>query len=304
MMSTSVSSVAARATDHDVAVIDCGLMGAALARTLVAGGFSVTAWNRTPERAQALVPDGITPARSAEAAVQSSRLVIVCTTSTESTLSALGAVDLDDVTLVNLTSGTPDEAEAMERWAAEQGAAYLDGAIFCYPHEIGAASTMIAYSGTPSVWAAHRRTLMFLVGASDHVSGQVRAANLLLLGNLPFFVGALEAYVEAATYLQREGLSAAEMRVTTLQCLDLLRHATEEVASAIESGNHATEQATITTFAEGARSALAAIRQAGVHALMLAVATENIEGAQAAGLGSLGFSAQTRLAMPDSPSCP
>lgn len=74
-----------------------------------------------------------------------------------------------------------------------------------------------------------------------------------------------------------------------------LEKAAEEVAAAIASGEHATDQATIDTYAEGAGAALAVVRGSGQRARLLAAAAENLDGAAAAGLGALGFSAQTEV---------
>src|SRR5262245_17699124 len=115
---------------HDDVVVGSGLMGAALARTLAKAGRSVAAWNRTPEKAEALADDGVTPIRSIKDAVASSSVVLACTSTYETTQEALGRVtDWDDAALVNVTTGTPEGARDMARWAAERDIAYLDGAI-------------------------------------------------------------------------------------------------------------------------------------------------------------------------------
>jgi 3-hydroxyisobutyrate dehydrogenase-like beta-hydroxyacid dehydrogenase len=288
-----MSDVTSETKTYDVAVIGCGLMGATIARTLVKRGYSVAAWNRTPERAEALAGDGVTPMRSVIETVRSSRLVIACTLTHETTLSALGPVDdWSGATLVDVTSGTPEEAEAMQLWALERGADYLDGAVLCYPQDIGLPETMLVFAGPSAVWSEHEQTLMSLGGASRHVSEQVRTANVLMLGFASFFIPALGAYVEAATYAHRQGLSAAAMRETSLFFVELLKRTTEEAATAIESGDHTTEEATIATFAEGTRSALGGMRRVGVRARLLAAALESLEAAEAAGLGDLGFYAQ------------
>lgn len=46
-------------TPASVAVLGTGLIGAAVARNLARKGFAVRAWNRTPEKAQALTADGV-----------------------------------------------------------------------------------------------------------------------------------------------------------------------------------------------------------------------------------------------------
>ncbi len=45
-----------------VAVLGIGTMGAGMARSLLRAGIEVTAWNRSPDRAEALVADGATVA--------------------------------------------------------------------------------------------------------------------------------------------------------------------------------------------------------------------------------------------------
>ncbi|MEF3114661.1 FAD-dependent oxidoreductase [Streptomyces chrestomyceticus] len=282
---------------HDVAVIGCGLMGAALARTFAKNGYAVAVWNRTPGRAEALSGDRITPARSIGDAVRSSRLIVACTSTTEALLTALApAAPWHGAALVNLASSSPEEAEGAERWAAARGAAYLDGAVLCRPQDIGSSRAAILYAGSSAVWSEHERTLKCLAGASTYVSEQVTAASLLNVGLVgAFYVSALSAYVEAATYVLSQGVSVEALHALTPVAVAGLEKAAEEAAAAIASGEHATDQATIDTYAEGAGAALAVLRGSGQRARLLAAAAGNLATAAAAGLGAFGFSAQTEV---------
>ncbi|MFH8791344.1 NAD(P)-dependent oxidoreductase [Streptomyces sp. NPDC017941] len=284
-------------TAHDVTVIGCGLMGSALARALGANGSSVTVWNRTPGRAHALAGDSITPADSLTAAVGSSPLVIACLPTYETTLSVLEPVtDWRGRTLAVLGSGTPGQAEEAQRWAEARGAAYLDGVILSYPQHIGSPEAAVLYSGPTATWAAHEQTLMSLAGASRHVADQPSAANLLnvaLVGE--FFITAMTAYVEAATYALRKGIPAAVVDEVTAAAVEVLRHEVGGVTAAIVSGEHESDQATLTTHAAGARLALAALREDGYDGRVLAAAIDTMTAAEQAGLGELGFSAQTKI---------
>ena len=286
-----------RSGSTDVTVIGCGLMGSALARQFAKSGYRVSAWNRTPERAQALAPDGVTPIRSIVDAVRSSPLVVTCTLDYESTRSAVDPVgSWDGITLVNLATGTPDEAEEFERWAGERGAQYLEGSIFGFPKDIGSAEGMIFYSGPPGVWSEHEETLMALGGASRHVAEDVRTANVLILGFGAFYLPALGAFVEAATYAVSERVAPGLLVEITVRTLEILASALEEAATAITSGQHETDQATLEAYAVGGRSFLGAMREAGQHARLLAATVENLDAAEAAGLGKLGFYAQAKVA--------
>ncbi|GCD94532.1 NAD(P)-dependent oxidoreductase [Embleya hyalina] len=63
-------------TRPTVAVLGTGIIGAALARNLARAGFAVRAWNRSPEKAAALVPDGVTAAETPADAVTGADLVL------------------------------------------------------------------------------------------------------------------------------------------------------------------------------------------------------------------------------------
>ena len=63
--------------NHKVSVIGTGRMGSALATALHHKGFSTTAWNRTPSKAEALARLGLRVAPSLEAAALASDVIIV-----------------------------------------------------------------------------------------------------------------------------------------------------------------------------------------------------------------------------------
>jgi 3-hydroxyisobutyrate dehydrogenase-like beta-hydroxyacid dehydrogenase len=278
-----------------ISIIGCGLMGAALARALAKAGFSVSAWNRTPDKAQALAADGVRPVSTTSEAVARSPLVIACTATYETTQTALeGVADWNGKTLVNVGTGSPDDAVKMQRWATARGAEYLDGAILAYPQDIGTPEAMLIYAGTPSTWAKQHQTLMTLGGSSYFASDDVRAASIIDTAMVAgFFSPALAAYVEAATYAASQGLSAEALSGATQLGIALLGYMAQEAAAAIESGNHGTEAATLETYAEGCRNAYATMRRAGQQARLLRAALDNMEAAEEAGYGALGFFAQS-----------
>jgi 3-hydroxyisobutyrate dehydrogenase-like beta-hydroxyacid dehydrogenase len=98
----------------DVSVIGLGAMGSALAGALLKSGLSVTLWNRSPAKAEALVAKGAVAAASVKDAVEASKLVVACLlvydTVYEAFEPAKGA--LAGRTLVNLTNGRRKRA----RW--------------------------------------------------------------------------------------------------------------------------------------------------------------------------------------------
>ncbi|WP_031079639.1 NAD(P)-dependent oxidoreductase [Streptomyces sp. NRRL S-118] len=142
-------------------VLGLGAMGAALARTWLAAGHSLTVWNRTPSRAAALGEEGAAVAGSVSDAVAANRLVVACLLDDASIGEALAGVDLAGKDLVNLTTSTPAEARTRAVWAQERGARYLDGGIMAVPPMIGVpeAGGYVFYSGSRQLFEQHRETL-------------------------------------------------------------------------------------------------------------------------------------------------
>jgi 3-hydroxyisobutyrate dehydrogenase-like beta-hydroxyacid dehydrogenase len=256
----------------------------------------VAAWNRTPARAEALAVDGVTPIPSIQEAVASSRLVIACTMTYETTRVALEpVVDWHARSLVNLATGSRAEAMEMARWASDRGARYLDGAVTCYPDDIGDEATALFYAGSSAAWAEHEPVLRLLGEGSLFASEQVDVANLMLAAGASFYIGALSAYVEAVTLLHDLGLAPADVLRIGRMSIELLSDHAAEAIEAIDTGKHQTDQAALTTFAETARSTLPELREAGYRFAVLGAALELMQDAESAGLGHLDFYAMSRV---------
>jgi 3-hydroxyisobutyrate dehydrogenase-like beta-hydroxyacid dehydrogenase len=93
-------------------VIGLGQMGAAIAAALVSAGHDVTVWNRTPGKA---VKNGVTAPTAAEAIAASP--VTMAVLSDYSTVRDVFA-DATGGALINLATGTPEEAQAIADWAS------------------------------------------------------------------------------------------------------------------------------------------------------------------------------------------
>ena len=146
-------------------------MGAALARALMGAGWQVTVWNRSPEKAEALVVEGAVGAETLAAAVRAQDLIIACVKSHAATQAMLEPVrdDLAGKTVVDLSTGGAEEAKALADMLTEAGAAWTIGMINAYPSGIGKEETAILCAGPTEVWARVADPIRVLGGASDHV---------------------------------------------------------------------------------------------------------------------------------------
>ncbi|GAB3744260.1 NAD(P)-dependent oxidoreductase [Microlunatus parietis] len=197
-------------TTTSVSVLGLGLMGHALAETLLAAGHPTTVWNRTASKADRLVEAGATLAGSATAAAHASPLVIICVTDPAAVREILDQQDgtLDGTVVINLTSGPSSAATEFVGWAERHGVEFLDGAILASPEMIGTADTTIIYSGPRAAFDRHAETLGRL-GTAIHVGDDHRQAALLEMAGLGLMWGALNGYLHGAALIGAAGVDAA-----------------------------------------------------------------------------------------------
>src|SRR4051794_1407723 len=200
-------------SDHthatDVTVLGCGNMGSALARALLAAGRRVVVWNRSPERAEALRPDAAEVRSSPAEAVSDTSVSIFCLGSTDDVrqvLDQVGPGQVSNRAILNVTSGTPDDARSMRDWAQSHGIPYLDAAIAAYPEQIGTQEARLLVAGDEDLWLAHRQVVHDLAGSSMYVGADHGAANAIdaaLTG--AFYISSLVSFLEAHRYLMTFG---------------------------------------------------------------------------------------------------
>ncbi|MEV8020757.1 NAD(P)-binding domain-containing protein [Streptomyces sp. NPDC086554] len=149
-----------------VTVIGLGNMGSALAATLLDAGHPTTVWNRSPGKADALVGRGAQLAATPEEAVAAGQLIVACVLDHDALHAVVDPVaaagGLAGKALVNLTSGSPEQADDAAAWAASLDLGYLDGAIMTTPPGVGSPEMMFLYSGSADVFETHRPALAAL----------------------------------------------------------------------------------------------------------------------------------------------
>lgn len=167
----------------DITCIGSGLMGSALARAMLGAGHQVTVWNRSPGKSGALVGLGAREAQSFAAALAASPVAVICIDSYASARELLAAPDalpaIAGRTLVQLSTGTPREAEGLVDWVRGQGGRCLDGAILCGPPAIGTDRGRILVSGDPAAWADVEPRLRGLAGRVQFAGPAAGAAAAL-----------------------------------------------------------------------------------------------------------------------------
>lgn len=191
-----------------ITVIGLGAMGSALAKTFVTKGHTVTVWNRDSTKAPAII--GAEVVNTVEAAIQASPVVVVCVSDYPATRSILEHVSLKGKTLVQLSTGTPEEARVFKQLAVEQGAAYIDGAILAWPSQIGLSDTTILAAGDESTFRAVEPVLKDLAGNLTYMGEAIGTAAALFYAVLAYLAGSWIGFCHGALIYETEGLNVED----------------------------------------------------------------------------------------------
>ena len=107
---------------------------------------------------------------------------------------------------MQLSTGAPQEAREFEAWFTSQGADYLDGALLCYPEDIGSPNATIVYSGRRSVFD-HCEALLTSLGEDIRFVGErVGSAAALDLAWLSSLYGAYAGAAHGVVLCESEGV--------------------------------------------------------------------------------------------------
>ncbi|MFJ8622785.1 NAD(P)-dependent oxidoreductase [Kitasatospora sp. NPDC093550] len=194
-----------------VTVLGLGAMGTALAGAFLAAGHPTTVWNRTAAKAEPLVARGAVAAASAGEAVTANQLIVACLLDYGALKAVLVGQEaaLAGRTLVNLTSGSPEQARELADWAAGLGLSYLDGAIMITPPGIGGPEATVLYSGAPDALTRYRPTLAAL-GEPVDLGPDAGVAGLYDTAMLGLMWSALSGWLHGAALVRADGVRAAD----------------------------------------------------------------------------------------------
>jgi 3-hydroxyisobutyrate dehydrogenase-like beta-hydroxyacid dehydrogenase len=226
-------------TQRTVSFLGLGEMGSALARATIAAGYPTTVWNRTADKATALVEAGARAVSTAAEAVEASDLIVVCLFDHRSVQEVLDPI-ADRLTgrhLVNLTTTSPGGTRELADWATGVGADYLDGGIMATPEMIGTPQSNILYSGSQLLYDDHRH-LLELWGAPEYFGDDAGMASLydlaLLSGMYVMFAG----FFHGAAMVGAAGVPAKEFATRAAAWLQNVVFAITEYAEIIDGGDY------------------------------------------------------------------
>lgn len=261
-----MTSDAFRTDRPPVAVIGLGPMGLALAGAFLAAGHPATVWNRTPGKAGAAVRQGASKAITIDEAVSTAAVAVICVKDYEAALSVLSTSPAawGDRVLVNLTSGTPAQAQRTADWARERKLAYLDGAILTPAPAIGTPAARVICSGPQHVYHQVAQTLAAAGTAPAYLGGQPGTANSYDLALLDIFHTAVHGITHALALVTAERIPAGQFALFTAGIGAILSEMIPRFAEQLDAGSHPGDRSTIRSAQSSIRHVIDAAEQHGI----------------------------------------
>lgn len=282
-----------------ITVIGLGSMGATIARLYLEQGHEVTVWNRSADKAAPLVAQGAVLADSAATAVRASHVVLMCVYDYRAADAILGAegvaAAMDGRLLVQLTTGSPQDARDAQAWAQRHGATFLEGAIQAAPEQMGQGDTPILMSGDEKVFRAVEPLLAVLGGGIVYLGEKISNAAAMDLATLSTIYGTMLGFLHGARVAESEGFDVAEFGRIVAGIMPTFAGFLQHEGAVIQSGDFKISQSPMRISVEATQRILQTARESGINSEFPAFAAGLFQRADAAGLGGEELAALIKL---------
>jgi 3-hydroxyisobutyrate dehydrogenase-like beta-hydroxyacid dehydrogenase len=271
-----------------VSILGLGAMGSAMTERLRDQGFTTTVWNRTAAKTEPHAKAGSRAAATVAEAAAASDVIIVVLLDHASVRRHLepAAADLKGKIVVNLTTTTPNEARSTAAWAAEQGIAYLDGAIMAVPQMIGRPGARLLYSGDEHAFTAAKPALDTF-GTTEFEGEDPGIAELKDMALLTAMYQMFGGLLQAAAMMRTVGVPASQTAKDVIGWLSAVLPLAEGFAAVVDSGAYDPAPGQDVEFTRAAvASLITASREQGVGTDFLEPLKKHLDELSATGRGS------------------
>lgn len=202
------------AEDQTVTVVGIGGMGAPVARNLLAAGYAVSVWNRSPERLSPLTDAGASAVEDPLGLFRQGPVLSLLADDAafrEVFDDAVLEAAPDGAVHVNLATVSPELARQEERRHSRYGIAYLAAPVFGRVEVAEAGRLNVVAAGEPS---ALSRALPLLEAISTRVwavGDDPATANIVKVAGNAMIASAIQSLAEAVSLGERSGLPAERL---------------------------------------------------------------------------------------------
>ena len=285
--------------NQSVSVIGLGAMGSGIARTLIEAGYRVHVWNRSRDKVDAMAALGATACNGPREALDASSHVVVCLAGYSAWTKVIEEHQLDEVIsgtcIIQLTGGAIDEVREHAAFIESHGGRIADGAVMCYPSQLGTADGSLLMSGAPDVLDECDSLLRTLApvwtNLGEDLTRPVVLSRALTAGILTSLVGLLNGIAVC----QAGGISL-DIYLQQIQKADaFLPEEKSRLIKAVRDGRTEQTEATIKTWGEGHQTIHSVAGMLGTNLVLQDAVQAVFREGRRMGLGDHDLSALVRV---------
>jgi 3-hydroxyisobutyrate dehydrogenase-like beta-hydroxyacid dehydrogenase len=201
---------------RSVGFIGLGMMGMPMSRNLLKAGFDLTVWNRTAEKAAAVVEAGARSASSPRALAEACDVVIAMLTGPRETEAVMQASDgiltglKAGATVIDMSTNAPEVSRRLSAAVAKRGGVMLDAPVSGSIGLAEAGTLTIQVGGDAAAFEAQRDVFRALGKNILHVGGNGMGCAVKLVGNT-IMAGNMAVLGEALCFGAKAGVPTATM---------------------------------------------------------------------------------------------
>ncbi len=194
-----------------IGFIGLGIMGRPMAKNILRGGYQVTVYNRTPEKAEILKAEGAGVSPSPKALAEASDVIIIMVTGPEAIdeilhrAEGLLEADLTGKTIINMSTVGPSYTMTLHERVSQKGATLIDAPVSGSkkPAEEG---TLVILASGPEDRVKALEGLFLRMGKKVVYCGEVPMGSRMKLA-INLLLGAMMASLsEALNFAEKMGL--------------------------------------------------------------------------------------------------
>ena len=270
----------------DITVIGLGVMGSALAQTLLQSGYKVTVWNRTPKKVADLADRGAITAVSCSEAIAASPLIVICIKSHSDTRQLLESTEnLESKNIIELSTGSAPEAESLAESIRSKGAGCLIGMICTFPRNIGNEDSTIVTVGDGALWKQSEKMLKTLAGKSIYIGDNIGSLAILYSALFLPRQGFMFGMIYGALLCKKAGLPMQTYVEQMPLTIKVVNDYYDVFSSSVLSDNYSDPQASIDTYIAAFADTLESFRNHNVNDELPQLMASLLEQGANAGLG-------------------
>ncbi len=236
-----------------VSVIGLGAMGSGIAHTFIDAGCRVSVWNRSRSKIDALTAVGATGCDTPADALTANGHVVVCLSDYATWSKVIEEHEIQNQlagkTIIQLTGGTIDDVREHEAFVKGNGGRIADGAVMCFPQQLGTDDASLLMSGDQDVLEECRPLLSMLApqwtNLGEDIAKPAVLSRALTAGILTSFIG----FLNGMAMCQKSGISLDTYMEHTEIANSIVPKEKRRLLEAVRDGNTEQTQASINTWA-------------------------------------------------------